>query len=100
MCETADNKEAHNFMQKKLKWLYIIILAVLLLSVGIYILSLQNKYQVLQDRYLEQALTHVGHIYVHKLNRYKIDTKKYPDSLDALFPNYIDKLNLVNIYSK
>lgn len=89
-------------MQKKLKWFYIALFAALLLSVGLHILSMQNKYQHLQDKYhhlqgkyLEQALTHIGHIYVHKLNKYKADNGRYPDSLDALFTNYIAKLNLI-----
>ena len=98
MCETAGKKEARNFMQKKLEWFYIALFVALLLSVGLYILSLQDKYQRLQDRYLEQALRHVGHIYVHKLNKYKADNGKYPDSLDALFPNYIAQRNLLNTY--
>lgn len=86
-------------IQKKIKWFYIALFAALLLSVGLYILSLQDKYQHLQDKYLEQALTHVGHIYVHKLNKYKADNGRYPDSLDALFPNYIAQLNLFNVYT-
>lgn len=98
MCETAGKKEARNLIPKKLKWFYIALFVALLLSAGLYVLSLQDKYQRLQDRYLKQALTHVGHIYVHKLNKYKIDNGRYPDSLDALFPNYIAKRNLLNIY--
>ena len=86
-------------MQKKLKWLYITLIAAFILSVGVYILLLQEKYQRLQNKYMEQALTHVGHIYVHKLNKYKADNGRYPDSLVALFPNYIAKLNLLNIYT-
>ncbi len=81
------------------KWPIFVTFAAILLSVGLYILSLQDKYQHLQDKYLEQALTHVGHIYVHKLNKYKADNGRYPDSLDALFPNYIAQQNLFIAYT-
>lgn len=90
-------------MRKKLKGFYITFCAGLLL---IYALSVQVKYwfleddyRHLQDKYLQQALTYVGHIYARNLNKYKTDNGRYPDSLDALFPNYVSRGNLSNAYS-
>jgi hypothetical protein len=86
-------------VKKLLDWFCVLILAVLLLGMGIYILVLQDKCQRLQDLYLRESLVHVGHIYVHKLDKYKADHGTYPDSLDVLFPSYITQENLLSIYA-